>query len=326
METPMVITLLVAYLVQYAAAQVQSPVSSLPPSPSPPAVVLSTACTSTMYNPCGLGSCVNTQSSYRCICPYGTRSGQRINGSPFCVPDNTGSKTYNTTERDTCYLIALTFTLSITNLTSQNPGLNCNNLTVGTVLNVASPVETSTSTCWIRYTVVSTDTCTSISKRFQTSISALQTTNPGLDCNNLLGSNEAPSICIRTQRERSKFYVCRQYITSTLSSSRSCRLVAKSARRTQLFNPGLYCGRLSRSPRMYCRKAVGYQYFPVRGGNCVRGTEYSLTNVDSCATLYTLFPGSSLSVRVATFRSYNSLMDCKDRFLFVGQRVCVPSA
>lgn len=109
------------------------------------------ACTATIDNPCGVGSCVNDRKGgYSCLCPPGTHEGKFVDGQPTCSFGQ-GPKTLTVKPGVTCCLISATFQIPLQQLKKQNPKLNCNKLMPGTVLQISN----SSYSCSSTYTVTS---------------------------------------------------------------------------------------------------------------------------------------------------------------------------
>jgi len=84
-------------------------------------------------------------------------------------------KTYTIKSGDTCYNIATTYGLSVDNLKTLNPKINCDSLQAGNVLCV----------CDKTYTIKSGDTCYSIASAYGITVDGLKNMNPGINCDNL---------------------------------------------------------------------------------------------------------------------------------------------
>ncbi len=110
-----------------------------------------------------------------------------------CPP---GTQRYTIQSGDTCYAIARRFGTTVVAVQAANPGLNCNTLMVGQKICV--PIEPSTVNCppgSQRYTIQAGDTYWSLARRFNTTVQAIQATNPGVNPNNLVVGQK---ICIPT--------------------------------------------------------------------------------------------------------------------------------
>jgi LysM repeat protein len=90
-----------------------------------------------------------------------------------------GCPSYTVVSGDYCYAIGARYSISVAQLQSYNPGLNCNNLQIGQVLCVGASSSCPT------YTVKSGDYCYAIGQAYGISVAQLQSDNPGLNCNNL---------------------------------------------------------------------------------------------------------------------------------------------
>jgi hypothetical protein len=292
---------------QTVALPAAPPPPPSPPPPSPPGYV--SPCVSGMYNPCGYGSCVDLLGSYRCICPTGYELSTR-RGSPFCSPvfgfSNSNLVNYTTVAGDTCVLVGITFRVSVDAVSSLAPGANCDNLPGGLSFSFNSPLESRVVQCRIRHTVVSTDTCASMRARFRSS--AFISLNPALSCSALVPYS---SICVQNNRDKNRFYYCKNYRFTTISSSSTCTL-AGNALRTLLFNQGLLCGNLDKFPKRFCASGVRYRVLSCRNS-------YTVGSGDTCASIVSdVYNGSRFR-----FRTLNRRLVCDDAFLFVGQKLCL---
>lgn len=79
---------------------------------------------------------------------------------------------------DTCWGISQKYSISLNQLLSYNPGLNCSSLSIGQ--EIKTQIQQSST-----YTVVSGDTCWGISQKNSISLDQLTSYNPGLNCSNL---------------------------------------------------------------------------------------------------------------------------------------------
>lgn len=89
---------------------------------------------------------------------------------------------------DICYNIAQSYGISLDDLESWNPGINCANLQIGQVICVSDPDAPSppppAGGC-IEYTVQAGDICYTIAQTYGISLEDFYSYNPGINCNNL---------------------------------------------------------------------------------------------------------------------------------------------
>ncbi|MEW6574414.1 MAG: LysM domain-containing protein [Bacillota bacterium] len=101
-----------------------------------------------------------------------------------CPP---GTITYIIRAGDTCFNIARRFGVTVQELITANPGINCDALLIGQ--RICIPVEVPPpGVCppgTFPYTVRAGDTYFSLARRFNTTVEAIAAANPGVDPNNL---------------------------------------------------------------------------------------------------------------------------------------------
>lgn len=105
-----------------------------------------------------------------------------------CPP---GTTAYTIKSGDTLYKIARTYKISVDNLVEANPGIDPNRLQVGQTICI--PVAIPPGTCppgTASYIVQAGDTYSALARRFNTSVEAIATANPGVNPNALrIGQN-----------------------------------------------------------------------------------------------------------------------------------------
>jgi len=108
------------------------------------------------------------------------------------------AKAFTVASGDTCYQIASTNGLSLSQLATLNKGLDCNNLQIGQTLclkasaiarapiaTTPKPTTKAPSSACKKYSVVGGDYCYAIAKKYKISVATLQKYNPKMDCDNL---------------------------------------------------------------------------------------------------------------------------------------------
>lgn len=93
---------------------------------------------------------------------------------------------------DLCWNLASKYGLNVAQLTSNNPGVNCNNLHIGDLLCVSSrdtPIQNqdlNSSPIQCRtHTIVARDICWDLALKYSLTLAQLISYNPGMNCGNL---------------------------------------------------------------------------------------------------------------------------------------------
>ena len=126
-------------------------------------------------------------------------------GSTLCIPMVTppprqcpsGTFAYTVVAGDTLYSIARRYGTTVDDLMAANPGIDPNNLRIGSTLCV--PMAVTPQPCptgSMSYTVMMGDTLTSIADRFSVSVFALTLANPGFNAANITPGTR---LCIAPQ-------------------------------------------------------------------------------------------------------------------------------
>ncbi|PWN48362.1 hypothetical protein IE53DRAFT_200552 [Violaceomyces palustris] len=129
-------------------------------------------------------------------------SNATIPGSSTSDPDQGGgveddcAQRYESVDGDTCDSISKAHSISTSTLESLNPSLDCG----GGSDKLTSGQSVCVQGCTSRYTVQSGDTCYDIADSHGTTVSAIQSLNPGLDCD-LLSLGE--KICLASSSSSS---------------------------------------------------------------------------------------------------------------------------
>ena len=120
------------------------------------------------------------------INPNALQVGQRI-----CIPGEptvtcpTGSISYTIQRGDTLFALAQRFNTTISAILSLNPGLDPNALQVGRIICIPGAAPPTCPAGSTSYTVRRGDTLFALAQRFNTTVSAILSLNPGLDPNAL---------------------------------------------------------------------------------------------------------------------------------------------
>jgi peptidoglycan endopeptidase LytF len=148
-------------------------------------------------------NCTNLRiGSFVCV---GRNETRRVSNQ---FPKQPECKGYKIQSGDYCYKIAQDNGLSLDQFLAMNPGLNCDNLQIGTIVCIVSgnsipkapptsPPATNppASSCARRYTVHQGDYCYKIAQLNGLSLDQLLAINPGLNCDNLqIGA----SVCVQS--------------------------------------------------------------------------------------------------------------------------------
>lgn len=130
-----------------------------------------------------------------------------------------GTVPYRVIEGETLFIIARKFNTTVNAITAANPGINPQNIYGGLQLcvpQVQPPAQPPGSTCPIGtapYEIKRGDTLANIAGRFNTSVSALMSANPGIDPNRL---QIGQTICVAQRQPQyppcstMNFYVIRE--------------------------------------------------------------------------------------------------------------------
>ena len=169
------------------------------------------------------------------INPNGLRIGQTICvpgvAPPVCPP---GSVSYVIRSGDTLFAIAQRFNTTVAAIIVLNPGLDPNGLRIGQTICV--PQAATTCPGGTFYTIQPGDTLFSIATRFDISLGALQTANPGLDPTRLVPGQR---ICIPALQP----IVCPGNNTYLIRTGETLSSIAEkfgvSAAEILILNPGL---------------------------------------------------------------------------------------
>ncbi|KAJ3086401.1 hypothetical protein HK102_013190 [Quaeritorhiza haematococci] len=94
---------------------------------------------------------------------------------------------------DTCWDIAANNNISLNRFLAANPGINCDNLTVGSQVCLPLPNDDIVVTCVAAVTVQHGDTCWAIAGANGITLRTLSILNPGIDCERLEINSE---ICV----------------------------------------------------------------------------------------------------------------------------------
>ncbi|KAJ3363536.1 hypothetical protein GGF31_000946 [Allomyces arbusculus] len=250
-------------------------------------------------------------------------------------PAGTCAKKYTVVAGDYCWAIANSNGLDVATLQSLNPGLNCDALQLGQVLCVSKSVVTPTPTltpttppavpCSKQYTVVTGDYCWAIANSNGLDVAALQSLNPGLNCDALqLGQVLCVAGCT------TKY---------TVSAGDSCWSIADTfgidTVALSTLNPGLACDKLQ------VGQVVCVSVKPGGTTTRTRTTATSTTTAAPTSTTRPQVPACSKTIAVTTGGScydiwtkagitesdllaLNPGLNCKA--LQVGQSVCVASS
>ena len=145
------------------------------------------------------------------------------------------NQTYTVSPGDTCSSISLSFIgFSLNALISLNPGIDCNSLQIGQKLCVIA----NKINCSSYYTVITGDTCYSISVFYGISISDLNSRNPSLNCNNL---QIGQKLCLNSAQINCSYYY-------TVKPGDQCYLMVNltgiSIDQFYILNPGINCNSL----------------------------------------------------------------------------------
>lgn len=123
-------------------------------------------------------------------------------GSVICVPFTNTVVTpapapvsctnyYSVMNGDICYSIASQYQITLNQLYTLNPGINCNNMYIGQSVCVASSTIQGGSSaypvqqCTSFYRIVNGDSCTNIAYNYGIPINSFYSFNQGITCSNL---------------------------------------------------------------------------------------------------------------------------------------------
>ncbi len=93
-----------------------------------------------------------------------------------------GGTLYTIRAGDTLFALSRQFGVPINSLLAANPGINPDNLQIGQIICIPAP---ETGCPGFIYRVISGDTLYAISRRFHTTVQAIEFVNRGIDPNNL---------------------------------------------------------------------------------------------------------------------------------------------
>ncbi|CAI7921561.1 unnamed protein product, partial [Closterium sp. NIES-53] len=143
------------------------------------------------FNPCGTGTCIDDNAgSYFCICPPLFTAGEKANGSPTCVPDETpsGAVHFTPPKSVACDLVYGINGLTRAQFLTLNPSLRnninpavCDDIPANTQVDVTRPYA-GVINCKLFYSWESLDTCVGVGALFGITPAALDNLNPGVDC------------------------------------------------------------------------------------------------------------------------------------------------
>ncbi|KAF5371213.1 hypothetical protein D9758_004116 [Tetrapyrgos nigripes] len=155
-------------------------------------------------------------------------------------PAGCGKAPYTVKSGDYCWLIANNNGLTVDQLQSYNPGVDCGNLQIGAVLQLCATTSGSASTSRVTTSTSASTASTTSSRATTTSTTASNsistTSRPATTSTSTSGSSTATAACKRTVR---------------LASNLSCQSIANqyiiSLANLKLWNPSINCGSSSAS-------------------------------------------------------------------------------
>ncbi|GJP55590.1 hypothetical protein CLOM_g14541 [Closterium sp. NIES-68] len=277
-------------------------------------------------NPCGTGQCVDLNAgTYMCVCPSNYRAHALSSGILTCVPsgDSTPLNSYQVQQGDTCYGIYVFHGLSEAEFLEQNQEVDCNNLQVGSYVQVE---RTSKPACSVRYPISQADSaagsCEAINARFSIDAAAV---NPGLDCSNLVPGQQ---ICIEWsdfERGTSNYALCTQYrdITPTTTCDSIHSDYGLSWRSLYRYNPGIICDNingLSGQEVCVAGQPLGAVLCGPSRSRTVRNRKYTVQAGDSCASLVV----DQFKRQFPLVAQLNRGWMCRSQSLFEGMPLCIP--
>ncbi|EYB90847.1 hypothetical protein Y032_0213g2287 [Ancylostoma ceylanicum] len=187
---------------------------------------------------------------------------------------------------DTCYSISVAYKTNVTELGELNGGtLDCNNLLIGRRLCVwsgANDRPLSHLNCTEVHSIVSGDTCWSLTQAYGITVDELQLLNPQMNCSSLqIGSD----ICVKDSETK----VCSKLVS--VGSGSTCADIAAengiSLNQLSALNPTLRCERMDLTQQV----CTGLGYYDT--AKCVS----SIRVVDTNTTCQTIVDSHSLSMQ-----------------------------
>lgn len=133
-------------------------------------------------------------------------------GQMICVPipKPCHGQKYTVMSGDSFYTIARKYGITVAELMAANPNIPANNLMVGMVICIPTPVARPCPTGSMTYTVVAGDTLASIADRFSLSVYSLTVANPGFSADNLMPGSRlciAPFACTPSCVESERYTI-----------------------------------------------------------------------------------------------------------------------
>lgn len=273
-------------------------------------------CTTSTFNPCGLGLCSNDgEGSYTCNCTAGMELTKTVAGQETCVPESSTSaaptsNTYVVRPRDTCNSVASLFNLTVFQLTVLNPGIRCRSPLTATSTVAVGP--TAVSGCGLLYSIGKMDDCGTISDRFGIDNQTLEYLNPSLNCSALVPGS---SVCVEAGNV-TVFPKCGQLVTAGPDDSCSSIQAQYAIGDAAVFfalNPGLFCDNLTPGAEV-CVRA----YTPPQRVRCPY--LHMVGAGQTCAYLASAYCNNSL--RLFEYLNGNVYV-CQNSRIVPGSYVCV---
>ena len=227
---------------------------------------------------------------------------------PGTCPPNTTA--YTIMAGDTYFALARRFNTTVAAITAANPGVDPTRLRIGQVICI--PVSTPPVACppnTVAYTIVAGDTLFALARRFNTTVAAIISANPGIDPNSL---RIGQIICIPRQQTyppcpEGNYYTVRAGDTFFSIAAR----FNVSVNDLMEANPGVDPRRLMIGQVICIPLATP----PV---TCPPG--YRVHIVNAGETMFTLARRYGVSVQSII----NANPGINPNFILIGQRLCIP--